>query len=104
MMVLPHVGNPQWHRNHEFLKQDIPMGLGTNHWHDWVNAVLEGKKTTDGFEYAGPLTEAVQLGNIAARLPGAILKWDAEAFQLAGHADAQGMLTKSYTKGFEVKG
>ncbi len=78
------------------------MGLGTNHWHDWVNAVLEGKKTTDGFDYAGPLTEAVQLGNIAARLPGATLKWDAVAFQLEGHAEAQGMLTKSYTKGFEV--
>ncbi|MBU6238685.1 MAG: Gfo/Idh/MocA family oxidoreductase [Planctomycetes bacterium] len=102
MMVLPHVGAAQWHRNREVLKQDIPMGLGTNHWHDWVNAVLEGKKTTDGFEYAGPLTEAVQLGNIATRLPGATLKWDAVAFQLEGHADAQGMLTKSYTKGFEV--
>lgn len=102
MMVLPHVGTAQWHRNHAFIPREIPTGLGSNHWHDWVDAILAGKKTTDGFEYAGPLTEAVQLGNIAARLPGIPLKWNTQAFVLEGHPDAQRMLTKEYTRGFEV--
>jgi predicted dehydrogenase len=102
MMVLPHVGNPQWHRNHGSIAREVPTGLGTHHWHDWVNAVLERTKTTDGFEYAGPLTEAAQLGNIAALLPGVPLTWNAGEFTLAGHPDAQGKLTKTYRSGFEV--
>lgn len=102
MMILPHVGTARWHKNHQTIPMDIPTGLGTNHWHDWVDAVLASKKTTDGFEYAGPLTEAVQLGNIAARLPGIPLRWNAEAFTLEGHPNAQTMLTKQYTSGFEV--
>jgi hypothetical protein len=67
-----------------------------------VDAVINRKKTTDGFEYAGPLTEAVQLGNIAARVPGKTLTWDTEAFRLQGPAEAIAMLTKEYRPGFGI--
>jgi len=34
---------------------------------------------SDGFDYGGPLTEAVQLGNIALRFKDKTLKWDANS-------------------------
>lgn len=102
-MVLPHVGQAQWYRDRDWLKHELPQGLGSNHWHDWVDAILAGTKTSDGFEYAGPLTETVQLGNIAARHPGVALNWKSDAMVLDGHPHAQGMLTKHYTAGFELK-
>ena len=81
----------------------MPDVQGRNHWHDWVDAVIAGQKTTDGFEYAGPLSETVQLGNIAARLPGTKLEWNADSMEIKGHDDAAAMLTKNYRSGFEVE-
>jgi hypothetical protein len=101
-MVLPHVGMPSLYEANKPKNVPLPQIAGTNHWHDWVDAVIAGKKTTDGFEYAGPLTETVQLGNIAARLPGKTLQWDASKLALAGDPAAAALLSKSYRKGFDV--
>ena len=68
-MVLPHVAMPQLYPQAKYAGFAMPDVKGTNHWHDWVDAVIAGQKTTDGFEYAGPLSETVQLGNIAADCP-----------------------------------
>lgn len=100
-MVLPHVGMPQLYPADKFASFAMPKVQGTSHWHDWVDAVLAGNKTTDGFDYAGPLTETVQLGNVAARLPGQSISWDAAAFRTNLPAADQ-LLTKSYRGGFEV--
>ncbi|MEY2725485.1 MAG: hypothetical protein RLZZ458_1352 [Planctomycetota bacterium] len=102
-MVLPHVGMPQLYPADKFASFEVPKVNGTSHWHDWVDAVLAGKQTTDGFDYAGPLTETVQLGNLAARLPGQAIEWNAAAFRTNLPA-ADKLLTKSYRKGFEVAG
>lgn len=102
-MVLPHVGMPILYPADKFAKFQKPDVKGTSHWHDWVDAVIAGKKTTDGFEYAGPLSETVQLGNIAARLPGKLLQWNAEKLSFTNASDADRLLTKNYRKGFEVK-
>jgi hypothetical protein len=49
------------------------------------------------------LSETVQLGNIAARLPGQKLEWDTASMKFKGNEAADKMLTKSYRKGFEVE-
>ena len=74
-----------------------------NHWHVWVDAILAGKKTSDGFHYAGPLAETVQLGNVAARFPGQELLWDTAAFKITNKPEANPLLTKTYRPGWEVK-
>ena len=102
-MVLPHVGKPALYPQAKFADYKMPEVAGTNHWHDWVDATLAGTRTTDGFDYAGPLSETVQLGNIAARLPGVKLEWDAAAMKVTNHEAANKLLTKSYRKGFEVE-
>ncbi len=101
-MILPHVGKPQLYPVDRMKNYAMPEVAGTNHWHDWVDAVLTGQKTTDGFEYAGPLTETVQLGNIAARMPGKELLWDAAKMTFSNEPDANRLLTKVYRSGFEV--
>jgi len=103
IMVLPHVGMPALYPKDKFATRTQPEVQGTNHWHDWVDAVIEGKKTSDGFEVAGPLTETVQLGNIASRMPGKILQWNAKELKFSNEPSANTMLTKTYRKGFEVK-
>ncbi|RLS31657.1 MAG: gfo/Idh/MocA family oxidoreductase [Planctomycetota bacterium] len=103
VMVLPHVGKPALYPQAKFADYKMPEVAGTNHWHDWVDATLAGTRTTDGFDYAGPLSETVQLGNIAARLPGVKLEWDAAAMKVTNHEAANKLLTKSYRKGFEVE-
>jgi predicted dehydrogenase len=102
-MVLPHVGMPSLYPQDKFAKYEKPTVQGANHWHDWVDAVLAGSKTTDGFEYAGPLSETVQLGNIAARLPGQTLQWNAAQLKFSNSAEANSLVTKTYRSGFEVK-
>ena len=64
--------------------------------------MLANERTSDGFHYAGPLTETVQLGNVATRFPGAELTWDAAAFRVPNHADAERLLTKQYRDGWKI--
>ena len=102
-MVLPHVGRPQLYPEEKYREIDIPAVVGLNHWHVWVDAVLSNTRTSDGFHYAGPLTETVQLGNIAALHPGKTLEWDVEALKFKNLPEANALLTKKYRKGFEVE-
>ncbi|MBM3836835.1 MAG: twin-arginine translocation signal domain-containing protein [Verrucomicrobia bacterium] len=101
-MVLPHVGMPQLYPVKKFRNFDIKAESQLIHWHVWVEGVLSGKKTSDGFDYAGPLAEAVQLGNVAARFPGQELKWDAKALRITNHAEASARLTKQYRQSWEI--
>ena len=102
-MVLPHVAGPRMYPLEKFKEYPYPRDVkGALHWHIWVDHVFENKKTSDGFHYAGPLAETVQLGNVAARFPGKAFEWDAAALQIKGDPNAQKLITKDYRKGYEV--
>lgn len=101
-LVLPHVGMPSVYPKETFADRKLEEIPGVNHYHAWVDAILGGPKTTDGFDYAGPLTETVQLGNVATRVPGKTLEWDASAMKFPNAPEAEKLLTKEYRKGFEV--
>lgn len=102
-MVLPHIGMPQLYPVAKFADFKKPDEKGLSHWHVWVDAVLSNTKTSDGFHYAGPLTETVQLGNIAALSPGKTLNWDANALKITNLPEANARLTKKYREGFAVE-
>jgi predicted dehydrogenase len=103
-MVLPHVGMPQLYAGGKAVPLPENDVQALSHWHVWVDAVIAGTKTSDGFHYAGPLTETVQLGNVAALLPGTKLRWDAEKMTFTdGPQQASALLTKSYRPGFEIQ-
>lgn len=106
-MVLPHVAGPRMYPVEKFQGYAYPKDVkGLEHRHVWVDSIFSGQKTSDGFHYAGPLTEAVQLGNVAVRFPGETLEWEAAGMKITSggkpNAEAEALLTKAYRKGFEV--
>jgi predicted dehydrogenase len=101
-LILPHVGMPKLYPVEKFASRPLPEETKLSHWHVWVDAALEGKQTSDGFHYAGPLSETVALGNIATRFPKKTLEWDATALQVTNLPEANRFLTKSYRKGWEI--
>jgi len=96
--VLPHVGAPRLYPEVAVEEAD-----DQNHYHGWVDGCLSGKQPSDGFEYGGPLTEAVLLGNIAVRYRGEKLTWDSAAMRITNHAEANRWLRREYRDGWEIQ-
>jgi predicted dehydrogenase len=118
-MVLGHVAAPRLYPLEKFQDFAYPkIPPGPSHWHRWIDAILAGTKTTCGFDYAGPLAETVQLGNVATRVADVSkvgratrpidpidvppLQWDAPNLRFVNHAAATALLTKKYRTGWEV--
>jgi len=77
----------------------IPKSAG--HHQEWINACKNGTPTTCNFDYAGPLTEAVLLGNVAYRV-GQPLEWDAAQLRATNCPDADKFLRKEYRAGWKL--
>ena len=70
---------------------------------DWVEGIRNGKQPSCNFGYAGPFTEAYQLGNIALRV-GHRIEWDARAFRITNSREANQYLRRQeYRRGFDLK-
>ena len=76
-------------------KPDIPKHV--DHYHTWVDHVLKGERTSDGFHYAGPLAEAVLLGTIGHRMSGKKFTWDAKAMK-TNDPEANKLLKRDWRK------
>lgn len=71
----------------------IPRSLG--HHAEWLHACKTGEPTTCNFEYAGWLTEANHLGNVAYRT-GKKLHWDATNMQAINAPEAAQFIKRNY--------
>jgi predicted dehydrogenase len=76
-----------------------------DHYAEFIDVVLGGgkEKCSANFDYAGPLTESVIIGNIAARFPGETLKFDAKALKFPGKPEADQFLSRSYRDGWKPR-
>jgi predicted dehydrogenase len=118
-LVLPHVGGPRLYPVENFAGFAYPKDIkGLNHYHRWVDGIVENTQTSDNFDYAGWLSEAAQLGNVATRLPRRpvnsrgrlnvvpeelnVLEWDAENLRFKNSPEANALLTRTYRPGWEV--
>lgn len=77
----------------------IPDSIG--HHREWIRWCKGGDKSLCRFDYAGPLTEAVLLGNVAFRT-GKKLEWDAASLKAGNAPEAGKFIRKEYRKGWEV--
>jgi predicted dehydrogenase len=77
----------------------IPRSIG--HHAEWIAACKTGSATTCNFDYAGALTEAVLLGNVAYRT-GQRLAWDASSLTATNCPAAEQFLHREYRKGWEL--
>jgi predicted dehydrogenase len=77
----------------------IPSSPG--HWAEWVRACKTGEPTGSNFEYAGWLTEANHLGNVAYRA-GMRLEWDAARMRATNCPAADEFIRREYRTGWKL--
>jgi len=80
-------------------KPFIPRSIG--HHAEWIHACKTGAPTTCNFEYAGWLTEANHLGNVAYRT-GTKLEWDAAKLCAVNAPEADRFIRRDYRKGWTL--
>lgn len=71
------------------------------HHQEWIEAIKGNGHAMSNFDYAGPMTEAVLLGNVAQRV-GKKLKWDPVKMEIRNHKEANHLLTTNYRKGWDL--
>jgi len=79
----------------------IPEGPD-GHEKDWIRACKGGPPAASNFDYSGPLSEAVLMGNLAVRFPDRELFWDGEAMAVTNDADANAYVRRGYREGWCV--
>ena len=95
-----HGGNPSIiEGTGEAPKPYLPASPG--HHAQWIQACKTGSRTGSNFEYAGPFTELVLLGNVAFRV-GETIEYDPEVGKVINIDDANSLLRKDYRKGWEI--
>ena len=72
-----------------------------SHYAEWIAACKEGKQALADFRYAGWLTEANHLGNVAYRV-GKKLMWDAASMRATNAPEVNQYLRREYRKGWEL--
>jgi hypothetical protein len=82
----------------------MPEMESQNHNHQFADAVLGNGKTSAGFDYAGPLTEAVLLGPLATRFPQTTLDWNGARLRFKNSPEADRYVRRQYRAGWHVKG
>lgn len=86
--------------------QMIPRSPG--HHAEWIEACKGGKPAGSNFDHAGPLAEAVLLGNVALRpsmkekLTRTRLLWDSENLKITNMPEANEFLRRQYRQGWSL--
>lgn len=86
-------------RDYTFPSPIIPRSPG--HYKDWIQACKGGVPACSNFDYAGPFTETVLLGNIAPRCEGKLL-WDAENMRFTNNREASRLVKREYSDGWSL--
>jgi predicted dehydrogenase len=98
-------GNPVVLPEENFAADKYPADLAPqDHYHDWVDGVLEGHKSCADFSHGGPLTETVLVGAMADRVAEKQLEWDRETQVFTNHEEATKLVRREYRDGWKVEG
>jgi len=79
----------------------IPEGPD-GHEQDWIRACKGGKPASSNFEYSGPLSEMVLMGNLAVRFPDRELLWNGAAMEVTNDKDANAYVRRQYRDGWHL--
>ncbi|MDX9971450.1 MAG: Gfo/Idh/MocA family oxidoreductase [FCB group bacterium] len=69
------------------------------HYMDWLTACKGGRPACSNFDYSGPFTEVVVLGNLAL-LTGHKMEWDGEGLKVTNIPEANKYVRKTYPDGW----
>ncbi len=85
----------------DFTPPPLSMPIPIGHHEEWLSACRGEGKTGSPFEYAGPLTEANHLGNVAFRVGGKIA-WDTTTMTCVGCPEAEPFLRRVPRQGWSL--
>jgi len=103
-LMAPHMGNPRLIPESSMRTAKLPepfLERGINHYQDWIRGCKGGPKPSANFDYAGPLTETILLGNIAAKASQKI-EWDAKNLKITNIPEANKLLKRNYRQGWHL--
>jgi predicted dehydrogenase len=86
----------------DFVKPAPVLPDSVGHHLEWINACKTGGPTTCNFDYAGALTEANHLGNVAYRV-GKKIEWDAKNLTVKNAPEAAKIIRREYRKGWSLE-
>lgn len=101
-MVIPEA------RRREIGRPPKVLDRSPGHHQEWIDACKGGKPAGSNFDHAGPLAEAVLLGNVALRaalkrkLTRTRLHWDSEKFEFTNMPEANQYLKREYRDGWTL--
>jgi predicted dehydrogenase len=101
-LVVPCNGDPLLFPEDKRAAVKTPDVKAYDHWGAWVDACLGKGRTAAGFDFAGPVTEAVLLGAVAGRVPGVKIEFDAANCAIKGSDKAAALVKPQYRDGWSV--
>ncbi|MAV34284.1 MAG: oxidoreductase [Planctomycetaceae bacterium] len=103
-IAIQHGGFPTLLPKEKFVDYKAPdpyLPESPGHHRQWIEACKTGSRTGSNFQYAGPFTEVVLLGNVAYRV-GETIAYDPHKSEVTNLPKANALLTKSYRTGWEL--
>ena len=85
----------------DFVRPKPFISNSIGHYAEWIHACKTGAATTCNFEYAGWLTEANHLGNVAYRT-GKKIEWDTARMYVTNAPEAERFIHREYRKGWTL--
>jgi predicted dehydrogenase len=79
----------------------VPEGRA-GHERNWLDAIRQKGKAVSDFDYAGPFTESVLLGNVALRFPSERLLWDSATMKVTNKPEADQYIQHNYRPGWTL--
>jgi len=77
-------------------------GGADGHERKWIEACKGAKPAGSNFEYSGPMTETVVMGNLAVRYPHKKLEWDGENMRFTNFPEANEYVNPPYRQGWSL--
>ena len=95
-------------RMKDYKRPEPSIARSVGHHKEWIDACKGGKPASSSFDYAGPLTEVILLGNIAVRMSlkaqakGLRLAYDGPNMRITNLSEANEYLHRQYREGWRL--
>ncbi len=76
--------------------------ITVSHEQNWINACKGGEPASSNFDYSGPMTETVVMGNLAIRYPHKKLMWDGPNMRVTNFDEANDFVQMHYRSGWKI--
>lgn len=83
-------------------KKWLPRVPNGNHEQNWIDACKGKTKAVSSFDYAGPFSETVLLGNLAVWFPGQKMMWDGPNMKVTNFDAANELVKPKFRQGWSM--